>query len=194
MDIPKINLTQNQKKIMILSFAGFFIFLLLWVFLYLPASKEIISLKNDLRSTQQQIEAIESFLSDSGSRDEAIRLLKQKQQYLSNRFPAKEEENLNLITEFARRNNIEIINLQPGIKMEFLDESGRQLVIDGKAAYYLPINLETECFYKELVKYLQELKSSFPGFATAVSVNIKKSGQVTGRVRANIGFNLYLLI
>jgi len=194
MNISKINISESQKKIIIITCVGFFVFLLLWIFLYLPASKEIRNLKSELVLTEQKIQGIEAFLVGAQNRDEAIRLLKKSQQYLSNRFPQKEEESLKLIPEFARKNKIEVISLNPGSKMEFLDESGKQLIIDGRKAFYLPITMEMDCFYKDLVKYLLELKSDLPTFVSVISLNVKKEDQLTGRVRASVELNLYLLI
>ena len=129
MNLPKIDITQNQKNIIITSSVILLVFLLLWVFLYFPSSKEIASLKNELVSTEQQIQGIEILLSGSQSRDEAIRLLKQRQLYLSNKFPRQEEDSLRIIPEVARKMNIEVVSLQPGTRVEFLDENGKQVII-----------------------------------------------------------------
>lgn len=194
MNLPKIDITQNQKYIIIMSAVGLFIFLLFWVFFYFPSSKEIASLKNELISTEQQIQGIEMLLAGSQSRDESIRLLKERQQYLSNKFPQKEEESLRLISEVARKRNIDVISLQPGLRTEFLDESGKQTIIDGKVASYLPITMEVVCFYKDLVGYLSELKNVLPAFVSVINVNVRKDNQLSGKVRSTVGFNLYLLI
>ncbi|MDD5560671.1 MAG: hypothetical protein PHT50_00865 [Candidatus Omnitrophica bacterium] len=194
MKIPKIDITRNQKNIIIVSGAGLFVFLLLWIFLYLPSSKEISKLRKELISTQQQIKGIEMLLAGSKSREEAIRLLKEKQQYLNNKFPQKEEESLRLITEVARRMNISVVSLQPGLRAEFLDQSGKPVLIDGKTVYFLPITIEIICFYKDLVDYLSELKNALPAFVSVINLNIEKDDHYTGKVRASAGFNLYLLI
>lgn len=193
MDLPKIDLTGNQKKIVIVSLSVLFIFLLFWVFLFLPASKQITTLKNELNSTGKQIQGIEILLAGSQSRDEAIRLLKQKQQYLSNKFPQKEEESLRLIPEIARKMNIIVISVQPGSKTELLNEAGKQIVIENKAVNYLLITLEVNCYFKDLVKYLLELKATLPAFTSVNSLEIKKEDPLTGKIRANIELNLYLL-
>jgi len=194
MNLPKISITQSQKNIIIISAAVLFVFLLFWVFLYFPSSKEISGLKNELILTQQQIQGIEMLLSGSQSRDEAIRILKARQLYLSNKFPQQEEESLRLIPEIARKMNINIVSLQPGLRSEFLDEAGKQVIIDGKTANYLPITLEVVCFYKDMVNYLTELKNILPAFISVVSLNIGKDNQLNGKVHSTIGFNLYLLI
>jgi hypothetical protein len=193
MNLPKIDLTDNQKKIIIISLSVLFIFLLFWVFLFFPASKQITTLKKELSSTVKQIQGIEILLAGSQSRDEAIRLLKQKQQYLSNKFPQKEEESLRLIPEIARKMNINVISVQPGSKTELLNEAGKQIVIENKAVNYLLITLEVNCYFKDLVKYLLELKATLPAFTSVNSLEIKKEDALTGKIRANIEFNLYLL-
>jgi len=193
MNLFKIDITPDQKKIIIISFAVLCVFLLLGVFLYLPSLRQIKNLKNEFVSTQQQIQAIEALLAGQQGRDEALRLLKQKQQYLSSGFPQKEEESLRFIPEIARKMNIQVISLNPGSKTEFLDESGRQTVIEGKLVKYLPITMEASCYYKDLVKYLLDLKSNLPAFINVISLNVQKESQLTGKVRASLEFNLYLL-
>jgi len=194
MNLPKIDITQNQKNIIVTSVAGVFVFLLLWVFVYLPSSTKISSLRKELVLTQQQIQGIEMLLSGSQSRDEAMRILKARQQYLSNKFPRQEEESLRLIPEIARKMNISIISLQPGERSEFLDGNGNQVVVDGKAASYLPITMEVVCFYKDMVNYLSELKNILPAFISVQNLSVRKDKQLNGKVRSTIGFNLYLLI
>jgi len=193
MNLLKIDITDSQRKIIIISLSVLVIFLLLCVLLFLPASKEIEILKNELISTDQQIQGIEILIAGSQSRDEAIRLLKEKQQYLSNKFPKKEEESLRLIPEIARKMNIDVISMQPGSRSELLDETGKQIVIENKVANYLPITLEVSCYFKDLVKYALELKAILPAFTNVNSLRIRKENQLTGKIRANIEFNLYLL-
>jgi len=193
MNLSKIDLTDTQKKIIIISTSVLLAFLFFWVFLFFPATKEIGLLKHELISTEQQIQGIEILLAGSQNRDEAIRLLKQKQQYLSNKFPQKEEESLRLIPEIARKMNIVVISMQPGSKTDLLDAAGKQIVIENLLAKYLPITLEISCYFKDLVKYALELKAALPAFTSVNRLEIKKENQLTGKIRANIEFNLYLL-
>jgi hypothetical protein len=193
MQISKLNLTDQQKKIAIISLSAALIFLFFLIFLYLPASGKILGLKKELGQTQQQIRGIEMLLSGAQSRDEAIRILKQKQQYLSNKFPQKEEESLRLIPELARKMNIEVVSMQPQIRSEFLDTSGKQCNLDNRIVHYLPVTLELTCFYKDLVKYLLELDLGLPAFTSIESLNIKKEGALTGKIRTTVDLNLYLL-
>lgn len=189
----KINLTDAQLKIIIIFSSVLFIFLLFWVFLFLPASKQIATIKKELILTDQQIQGIEMLLAGSQSRDEAIRLLKKKQQYLSNKFPQEEEESLRFISEIARKMNIDVISMQPGSRTELLDDAGKQIVIESKVANYLPVTLEISCHFKDLVRYTLELKAALPALTSVNSLKIKKEDQLTGKIRATIEFNLYLL-
>jgi len=193
MNLPKMDVTDNQKQIIIISLSVIFIFFLFWVFLFLPANKEIFMLKNELISTEQQIQGIEILLAGSQSRDEAIRLLKERQQYLSNKFPQHEEESLRLIPEIARKMNINVISLQPGSRTELLDDAGKQIIIENRLVKYMPITLEVSCYFKDLVKYALELKTVLPAFTSINSLEINKEGQVSGKIRVNIQFDLYLL-
>ena len=193
MNLIKLDMTENQKKIIVISLSGFFVFFVFLVFLYFPASRKISGLKQELAQTQVQIKGIEMLLAGAQSREEAIRLLKQKQQYLSNKFPQKEEESLRFIPEIARKMNIEVISMQPQTRAEFLSVSGKQSTIDGRIVQYLPVTLELTCFYKDLVKYLLELDLGLPAFISVQSLSIKKENSVTGKIRGTVDLNLYLL-
>ena len=183
----------NQKKIFVISLAVLCIFLLFRVIL-LPGYKEILAFKQELVSAQQENQEIEMFLAKAPNKDEAVRLLKLQQQYLSSKFPRKEDETLRLIPELARKNNVELIFLQQGLKTEFRDAADKQRIIEGRVVNYLPVTVELRCAYKDLVKYLQESESDLPAFISITSLNLRKDSQVPGKIRANIGFNLYLLI
>lgn len=193
MNISKPDITDNQKKIIVIGLSGIFVFFLVLVFLYLPASHKISSLKQELSQTQQQIKGIEMLLAGAQSRQEAIRLLKQKQQYLSNKFPHAEEGSLRFIPEIARKMNIEVISIHPQTRSEFLSVSGKQNIIDSRVVQYLPVTLELTCFYKDLVKYLLELDLGLPAFISVESLSIKKENLATGKIRAIVELNLYLL-
>jgi Tfp pilus assembly protein PilO len=193
MNLLNLDITDNQKKIIAISLTVFIIFLFSLIFLHLPASRKITNLKKELAATQQQILGIEMLLAGAQSRDEAIRLLKQKQQYLSSKFPQKEEESIRFIPEIARKMNIEVISMQPQTRAEFLDASGKPSNMDNRVVYYLPVTLELTCFYKDLVKYIQELDSGLPAFVSIESINIKKEDQSSGKIRAILMLNLYLL-
>jgi hypothetical protein len=193
MNLFKLDITDNQKKIIIMSVSVFFIFLLFLGLLYLPASRKIALLKKELTMTTQQIQGIELLLAGAQGRNEAIRLLKQKQQYLSNKFPQKEEESLRFIPEIARKMNIEVLSMQPQARVEFLDASGNPMSMDNRTVHYLPVTLELTCFYKDLVKYLLVLDLELPALTSIESLNISKEDQPSGKVRATINLNLYLL-
>jgi hypothetical protein len=193
MNLFKLDITDNQKKIIIVSLSVIFIFFLFWIFFYFPASLKITNLKKELAATQYQIQGIEMLLADAQSPDEAIRLLKQKQQYLSNKFPQKEEESLVAIPAIARKMNIEVISMQPQVRSEFLDASGKTSNIDNRVVNYLPVILELNCFYKDLVQYLLELDSVLPAFVSVESLNIKKDDRLPGKIQATVNLNLYLL-
>jgi hypothetical protein len=194
MNLPKIDLTDTQKKIIMIGLGVLLIFLFFLVFLFMPENKQISTLKNELISTDKQIQGIEILLTGAQSRDEAIRRLKQKQQYLNNKFPQKEEESLRLIPELARKMNISVISMQPGSKTELLDGAGKQMIIENRVVNYLPITLEVSCYFKDLVKYVLELQATLPAFTSVHSLEMNKEWQVAGKIRAKIEFNLYLLI
>ena len=88
MNLFKLDITDNQKKIIIMSVSVFFIFLLFLGLLYLPASRKIALLKKELTMTTQQIQGIELLLAGAQGRNEAIRLLKQKQHLFFHRHNA----------------------------------------------------------------------------------------------------------
>ena len=190
MRIEKIS--QAQKKIILdlaVALAALLIFLLL---AYLPSRKAVRMMASQLEDAEKQINEIEAILGSSKSMDEGMQLLRQRFQKIDARFSLKQEDSLRLLSEGARRFNVEIISVKPQAKTAFLDEKNNELSIEGKACMRLPVSLEMRSSYKDLVRYLRYLRDSYPALTAIERLRAAKDQSGLSRLNVSLDIELYL--
>ena len=186
-------MTRSQKKIIFRSLVTISVFLILWLFIYLPAKKEVKRIKLELSRVEGEIKNIAS-IAGKTIKDEGIKSMHERLQALNNKFPAKEEEALRLLSNFAKKLNIGLISIKPKPKEIFLDEDDQELKIEEKTCKIVFISVRMRSDYENLVKYIETLKDNLPGFITIEELNIAKyKFQNTARLEITLDFNLYLL-
>ncbi len=186
-------ITPSQRKIIIVTAATVAVVALLSLFVYLPAVREISLLKGEHSGIQNQIEQIEAMVGQGHSMAEGIEALKNKYRALDAKFPAKEEEALGLLSEFAGKCNMTIVTIKSQPKVEFLDEKDQKVEIEGKICQILPVSIEVRSNYNDLGKYIEMLGESLPAYATVEELNMRKESGGTPSLRVIIELNLYLL-
>lgn len=187
------NLSPSQKKIIIISLVVVLAFLFFLLFIYLPTKNTVLKIKSELFDKERQIQEIETMLGDAKSLDEGIRLLKERHQRINKKFPQKEEEGIKILSDFARKLNIQILSIEPKPKQEFLDENNNKVTIEGMTCQSLLVSIEMSCLYKDLVRYIQVLKESLPAFFTIETLKINKDKSGTLRLNVKFDINLYIL-
>ncbi len=188
------NLSPSQKKIIIISLIVIAVFLIFWLFIYSPTKCSVQRYKRELISQESQIKEIEAVIGEAKTMDEGIRLLKARYQGLNNKFPQKEEDSLRMFSDIAKKLNIEIISIRPQPKREFLDEDNQKVEIEGATCLTVLVTIEMDCFYKDLVKYIQALKeASGLAFVTLEKLQITKDKSGTPKLNIVLDLSLYLL-
>lgn len=186
-------ITPSQRKIIIVTAAAVAVAALLSLFVYLPAVREISLLKGEVSGIQGQIEQIEANVGQGHSIAEGIEALKNKYRALDAKFPAKKEEALGLLSEFARKCNITIVAIKSQPKVEFLDAKDQKVEIEGKICQILPVSIEVRSNYHDLGKYLEMLGESLPAYVTVEELNIHQESGGIPNLRVTMELNLYLL-
>ena len=190
-DLAK-NISTTQKKIFIVAFVGSVFFLLFWFLVYLPAKAKISHLKKELSIMDAKIQSIEETLNRSGTFANGVKLLKEKHQRLTSKFPLKEEEGLKLVSDLARKMNVEIISTKIGTKESFSEEEGRGFInMDGKKCQKFVLTIDASSTYEDLVKYLENLNKSLSFFIQRISIS--KGTTTNNKLRITLDLSLYLL-
>ncbi len=188
----KNNILQD-KKIIIISgvILAFIIFL---VFIYLPMRGDMGKIKASLSIAQGQIQEIERIIDKSISLEENIGRLRKRAQELKNKFPDREEASLRVISDSARKLNIELISMTPQPKRECLFDNQAAIKVEDKICRFLFIAIEMKCSYKGLVDYLERLEKDSPVFVAIESLDILNNKvDKDAKLNIRLGLNLYLL-
>lgn len=187
-------LTQAQKKIIIQGSIIMLVFVVVWLFIFLPQSATIAKTKTELNSTEVQIQDIEQRISKNKSLAQGIALMEARQKLLDKKFPKQEEESFKILSESAKKLNIKIISLKPSLKKPILDENNAEVKVGGKSCQVMGVSLALQSSYADLIKYRQMMEEDLPGFVTIEKLVINKDSlSMAGNLVVTLDFNLYFL-
>ncbi len=188
------NVTAVQKRILISGFIVAAACVIFWIFVYLPSKETVSEIKEELAGIQRQIDEIKVIVGEDRSLEESITMSRERFEELDAKFPAKEEESLEKISEFSRQLNIELLAIRPKPKKAFVSADNDSLSLEGKACQNLFVSIRIKCRYEDLVEYIKLLKAELPSLVTVekLDIVIDRTKRSEG-LSINLGFNFYLV-
>jgi hypothetical protein len=181
MDTKKIS--PEQRKIIIIGFALILAFLIFWIFIYLPSQNEVRRLQTQLMELDSQTRGIEMIIDKARTIDEGLNALKEEYGRL-NKFSSQAEESLRLVSEYARKLNIEMLSIKSQPKI---------LASDIGSCLSILVSVEAKSSYKTLLRYLQIIKNNLPTFTTIERLKIDKDNSKSKNLNVILDLKLYLL-
>ncbi|MCF7908234.1 MAG: hypothetical protein K9L86_05145 [Candidatus Omnitrophica bacterium] len=187
-------ITQSQKKIIIITVIVLLAFIIFWSLIYSPSRKKVAALKLELANIEKEVSDIEKIALEAGSLEKGITLLKERFSALEGKFPVKEEEALSKISDLARQSNISIISFKPGAKQAVLQGKKEALAIGQRICQSILVAIEINCTYTELVQYIERLRSELLALVTVERIEIIKDSSAKDRkLKVSLDFKIYLL-
>jgi len=150
-----LELTKAQKKIIGTSIVVLFFLIFIGVFIYLPQSKKVASIKDELVSAEAQIAEIIS-ITEGKDLAEAVKGFRINLNDLKKQLPARDEAVIDALTTTARDLNIEVQNIS------FSGKQPSERQVAGLEIEEMPISMHLVCEYRNLGQYLNLLRSDFP--------------------------------
>lgn len=191
--MTKVSLSKTQIKILGGVGLGLVLFLFFWFGFFQPSRSKVGKLKLEWMNIESQLQEIEAITRGFGSPKEGLRQLNEKCEVMIRKFPSDEEDSIKLISDYAKKMNIEILSLTPAPKADYLDEGGNQVVVDSKVCAKVSISAEIRGSYQDLVQYMDGIEHSLPVLLTVEFIKINKEDAVTGKLKAILGLDIYLL-
>lgn len=184
-----LKITPTQKRIIGVTTVVVLAFVLVWSFVYLPARSKAAQLQSELKDLEEQIQQIEVMGTEGKTIGEGIIALETKYRQINIKFPEKEEEGLGLLSEFAQKQNLEVLSMgsQPKKSCTFAEK------FDGKSCYEVSVSLVMRGTYPSLVLYMETLKKTLPAYVTFNRLGISKEGSAAAIININLDLRLYLL-
>ncbi|MCM8771087.1 MAG: hypothetical protein NC936_04390 [Candidatus Omnitrophica bacterium] len=153
----------------------------------------LLKIKPQAQLLEWQVKTAERILDKTKIPQAAAKFLRDRYQKLNNKLMQKEEKSMALLSEFARRLNIEIISVKPQGKTTLLDEYKEKVEFQGKVCQFIPVSLHMRGFYKDLVKYLDLLDESLPAFFTVEKLQLIRMAPKSPRLDIEMEINIYTL-
>jgi len=183
-----------QKKVVTIAAVFSAAFLVFLSIMYIPGRNKINALKVELAEVHSKIRKIESLIDEGVSINEGVAAMSQRYQELSRKFPQKEEESLVVLSNVAKELGVEVVSIRAQPKMVYLDKDSQEIEIDDSICHKVSVTMQLKGRYKDIVRYLEKVKSDMSAFSTIDSMSIVKYaiGEATLNIKAD--FTIYLLI
>lgn len=186
-------LNPYQVKVLITAALVAGVFAAFYFFIQTPRSSHLRHLQTEFYDKQSQIQQIENVVAQGYALEEGIKLFQKNRKNIDSKFPAKEEEGLKGISDFARHFNMEVTSLKSSSRIPFLFLNQEKVEIDGKTCYQVYAAVEMKGSYEHLVQYLAALKESLPAYISIEKLRIMRDSSGADKLSIFIDFNLYLL-
>jgi hypothetical protein len=182
-----------QKNIIIAGAVALAAFLLFMFLVFLPNRKSVMALRLELISTERQIHEIQAMPGEVKNMEKGMQLLQERFRQLEGKCSLGEEDSVQMLSDTARKMNIELVSIKPQAKAPFLDENNQEVTLEGAVCRKVSILMELKCSYKDLVRYVTFLRESYPGLVSIEKIRINKNASGPSRLNVELVITLYLL-
>ncbi len=178
-------LTKEQKKIIYFAITAALFLFLFWFFVYSPQIKRFHLIKEQIKDADTRILEISSIF---GGKDlgEAAGDMQMQLKKIENQLSNREETAMNILSEAAKKLNIEIKNFNSSHTHPV--ESG----VSGRLIEELPITLNLTGEFMAINKYLDILMSNPELLVKVRELKIQGSGEGRIYLEAVLGISVYL--
>lgn len=150
-----LELTKEQKRIIVVSLIALFFLIFIWIFIYLPQSRKVVSMRKELVSAEAKIAEIIS-IAEGKDLAEVVRDFRAELSDLKKQLPNRDEVIIDVLTTTARDLNIEVKDIS------FSDKQILEQKIAGFEIEEVPIQMQLVCEYRNLGQYLNLLRVNSP--------------------------------
>lgn len=186
-----MEITRGQKKILITASVGAALFLIFWIFIYLPAKNSVSALKEEILQIENKISATTSIIGEEPL-EKGLSTLQERLEALDRKLPDSEEETLRMISSTAHETGVNVISTKPQPKSIFLDRDKNMVRIGNKLCHRMPMSMHVSSSYNKLGRFLESLRKDVPSISTIEKLTLTKQPEQY-ELNANINLTIYLL-
>ena len=167
--------TLDQKKDLWLWVLKYIGLLTIFLFFYLPVQGRLASHLSETSSLKKQITDLKSIMANMLTPAE-IEVVRER----VDRFEAKLADEtkatkiLDQISEFAEKNHLKLIQIYSDSPVSVKNELGKELEVNGKKLYLLPVSFRVEADYKSFATFLKTLNDEAAWTYTVESFQMQK--------------------
>ena len=169
------------------------ILLILGLMDFLPLRHRLEKAKEDLAAMENSLLPFAALLKDEQTLKGTLNSLKDRRRFLESKFPFKEDQSVQMISQLAQKSNMSIVSLNIQPQSPFLDSASSQVVSDDKTCFQIPVSIELTGTYIDLIRYIKTLHESLPAFVVVEEIKISRVTTEEKKLHITLNVNIYLL-
>jgi hypothetical protein len=159
--------------------------LIFWLFIYLPSSRKLKAIKEELHSAQTKIDQINKIVGEK-ELAQVVTDLTKKLSDLKSKLPGKDEAIISNLSQRARELKVETK------KISILGKMPLENPVAGSNIEKLSLSLELSGEFKALGEYIDNLRNNFPVLITIDKLSISGQGEGRYSLDASLQLEAYL--
>jgi len=187
-----MDITQGQKRILIITSIIAVLFIVFYVFVYLPAKDTVKRFKAELLQIENKINTTESIVGKDMPMEEGFSALQKQFKELNTKFPDNEKETLKAVSNVAYASGLNVISTKPQPRVLVLDKNKNPVKIGNRFCRKMTISMTIRSTYKDLGRFLEALRNDIPNLLTIERLKIRK-GQEKDEIKTDINLTMHLL-
>ena len=187
-----MDITQGQKRILIITSIIAALFIVFYVFIYLPATDTVKRFKAELLQIENKINTTESIVGKDRPLEKGFSALQKQLKELSIKFPDSEKETLKAVSNAAYASGLNVVSTKPQAMVLVLDKNKNPVKVGNRFCKKMTVSITTRSTYKDLGRFLEALRNDIPNLLTIEHLKITKV-QKKGEIKADINLTMHLL-
>ncbi|MBP7088441.1 MAG: type 4a pilus biogenesis protein PilO [Candidatus Omnitrophica bacterium] len=180
-----MRLTKEQKKIIYLTIIIAFAIFLFWFFIYLPRSREFSTIKNNLKTAEENINDIIG-ITEGKELVDIAHDLGVELNYLKRKLPSQDEAVIKNLSQEAQKYRVEIKRIDVSKEDETIYQQGSISIRQ------ITVSMALSGEYRDIGRYLEALKGDFPILTKVNKVDIEGSGEGKPKLNVLLEISAYL--
>ncbi len=191
--VQKRKVTFAQAMIFLWAAGLFFGALLLLRFVYGPLHRDLVATEEKVFFIERRLNWLNEIIASAKDSEHVTGLLVKAKQELGRKFPETEQRSLAMISEYANKFRVQMVQIQFDTPQVFKDSRGKKVVADQKTCFYVHAAVKLRADYMNFVKYLEALNKVLPAYLTLERLEIVDRSPAVPRLEVNAELALYLL-
>jgi Tfp pilus assembly protein PilO len=183
----------KDRKIIAAAAGISLLFLIFFVFVFIPKQRSIGVLKSHLKSVEEQIGLTEAMLGNLERLGPVLASMQQELTSFENKLLDKKQISsaISEVSSRAKSYGVEVIEIKPEKPQPLLDEKKQPIYIDKLCLECIKFSLQLRASYKAIAEYIKRIQDSDKVLASIEEVDISKPNASDPELSVRLIINVY---
>jgi len=188
-------IAQREKSFLIGLTAAALLFVLFFIFVYLPKLQSINKIRGQAYSIEQQIDMTQTMLGDLSKLGPLLADMQKELLSFEERLPGRKNISsvISELSRLAKTSSVKMVSIKQEEPIPLEDENGKSVKMGKSQLEAMNIELNLKGTYKAIAEYIKKTQDSLNILATIDEISIKKNKAVEKELFSRLLLTVYIV-